>query len=311
MLILLIFIILLLLGIIIYLLKARQSRSQQIIYLTEQLKRIMTSQTNEKLLLVTDDKQLIALLMEMNQLLENSRHESAAFNRMEMSIKKMIANISHDLKTPLTVVLGYLETLNQDTEMVSDERQILITKVHKKAEEVLELIHKFFDLARIESGDKEIPLSRIDINEVCQRNILQFYDILTVKGFTVEIHIPDKSIHILSNEEALDRIMNNLISNAIHHGGDGEYIGLALDEDEAFVYIRIWDKGKGIDEHHLDRVFERMFTLDDSRNKSNQGSGLGLTITKRLVQNIGGTIRLSSEPYVQTLFTIQLPKMKY
>lgn len=110
----------------------------------------------------------------------------------------------------------------------------------------------------------------------------------------------------MAHEEALDRILNNLLSNAVRHGGDGKVIGLGLREDERFVYVDVWDKGKGIREAHTDRVFERLYTLEDSRNRDYQGSGLGLTITKRLAEKMGGDILLDSRPHEKTTFTVKL-----
>jgi signal transduction histidine kinase len=105
--------------------------------------------------------------------------------------------------------------------------------------------------------------------------------------------------------------MNNLISNAIKYGHDGKYIGLNLSFDDKFVYVEIWDKGKGIDITNIEKVFERMYTLEDSRNKLYQGSGLGLTITKRLVDKLGGEISLMSKHYERTSFTFKLKRILY
>lgn len=223
----------------------------------------------------------------------------------------MLSNITHDLKTPLTVILGYIEMMLHDPSLPMEERDQLLGKVHSKTMEVLQLMNKFIDLAKLESGDNEISLSRVNINEVCKRNILSFYEILTARGFEVEIKIPDSIIYSMANEESMDRILNNLLSNAIQHGGDGKVLGLTVREDEKYAYIDIWDKGKGISELQKDPVFERMYTLEDSRNKLYQGSGLGLTITKRLVEKIGGEIFLTSKPYEKTIFTIKLAKMTY
>jgi len=106
-------------------------------------------------------------------------------------------------------------------------------------------------------GDKDISLTRINMNEVCRKNILAFYDILTNTGIEVIIDIPEKNIYSLGNEEALDRIINNLISNSIKYGKEGKVLGFSLRADEDYVYIEIWDKGKGIFEIHKDRVFEK------------------------------------------------------
>ncbi|HEY4392300.1 MAG TPA: sensor histidine kinase [Paenibacillus sp.] len=290
---------------------AYRERSSNLEQIHNRLQEIITDGTSEKLLVFTDDQALIPVLIEINHLLEHNQQKEANFLKMEQSMRKMISNISHDLKTPLTVVLGYIETINLDPDMDVEEREVLLSKVHAKANEVLDLIREFFDLARLESGDKPIPLSRIHMNDICGKNMLNFYDTLTVKGFEVAIEIPDKPLLAWGNEEALDRVLNNLISNAIGHGGEGMAVGLTLRGDDEFVYIDVWDRGKGIDELHQDLVFERMYTLEDSRNKSYQGSGLGLTITKRLVEAQEGTIRIHSRPYEKTVFTVRLKRIAF
>ncbi|MFM1653530.1 sensor histidine kinase [Brevibacillus sp. B_LB10_24] len=291
--------------------RAYRTRSSNLEQIHNKLNDIITGGTSEKLLVFTDDRALIPILNKINHLLEHNQQRAANFLKMEQSMRKMISNISHDLKTPLTVVLGYIETINLDPDMNAEERKVLLSKVHAKANEVLEMIRQFFDLARLESGDKSIPLSRIHMNDICGKNILAFYDTLTAKGFEVIIEIPDKPLLAWGNVEALDRVLNNLIANAIQHGGEGMAVGLTLRSDDEFVYVDVWDRGKGIDELHQDRVFERMYTLEDSRNKSYQGSGLGLTITKRLVEAQEGTIRILSKPYEKTVFTIKLKRIAF
>ena len=186
-----------------------------------------------------------------------------------------------------------------------------LSKVQDKTIEVLELINKFFDLAKLESGDKKVPLTKVNLNEICKKNILDFYDILMAKGIEVSIDIPEKSVYVLGNEEAFDRILNNLISNAIKYGSEGKIIGLKLRIEENYAYVDVWDKGKGIEEINKEKVFERMYTLDDSRNKYYEGSGLGLTITKRFVEKLGGEIYLHSVPYEKTVFTFKIKRIDF
>lgn len=220
----------------------------------------------------------------------------------------MISNISHDLKTPLTVIVGYLEII-QSNKSIQNELEKEVNKAHEKSVELLTLINTFFDLAKLESGDKEMPLEKTNINEACRKSILEFYEILTNQGLDVSIEIPDENIYAAGNQEALDRVLRNLISNAITYGNDGGVVGLTLKQDDSFVYIEVWDKGKGIDEMNKESVFQRLYTLEDSRNKLYQGSGLGLTITKRLVESMEGDISLSSKPYEKTVFTVKLKKL--
>ncbi|MGE7925578.1 sensor histidine kinase [Viridibacillus arvi] len=307
----LILIIIVLIGFIVFQYNMQKNKDKELRYIYEKLQSNLEKQTTEKLLVVTDDKELQKLLVVINQFLVAKHITNANQAKVEISMRKMLSNISHDLKTPLTVVLGYIEILHTDPTMNENERQVLLEKVHIKTIEVMELIQKFFDLSKLESGDKEIELTRVNMNEVCQENILSFYDLLMVKGFSVEIDIPNEQLYAHGNIDVLSRILNNLISNAITYGDDGKTLGITLRSDDKTVYIDIWDKGKGISESHIDKVFERMYTLEDSRNRLYQGSGLGLTITKRLVEALGGEIHLSSMPYDKTVFTIMLKRMKY
>ncbi|MEK4149952.1 sensor histidine kinase [Robertmurraya sp. FSL W8-0741] len=308
-----------LLGTIIFILltivflQVRIARKKQadLQYIHKKLKQILTEKTNEKLILQTDDANLKLLLIEINHLLEHIQKTVAQYNKTEIAMRKMLSNISHDLKTPLTVVLGSIEMVLEDAKLSEAERNAQLEKVYRKSQEVLDVMNKFFELAKLESGDRNLSISRLDINELCRNNILSFYNILTAKGFQVDVSIPEQPLYIFANEVAMNRILQNLISNAIRYGSDGNIIGIEVRDDEESIFIDVWDQGKGIQASHKDQVFERLYTLEDSRNKQYQGSGLGLTITKRLVEEMGGEITLSSIPFEKTIFTIKLRRAKY
>jgi signal transduction histidine kinase len=291
--------------------RSQQNQKDRLTYAYEKLKSIVDNKTDEKLLLYTEDESFKRLLIEINRLLEHNQKIIATHYQMENSMKKMLSNISHDLKTPLTVVLGYMEVILYEPNLSKEETEALLKKVNNKTIEVLNLIKKFFELVRLESGDKEFPITKVNMNEVCRQNILGFYNILTKKGFDVVVDIPDMDLYVWGNEEELNRVLNNLISNAIQYGGDGKVLGLSLRNSDDSVFVDVWDKGKGISELHKDRVFERMYTLEDSRNKLYQGSGLGLTITKRLIEKLGGEIFLNSKPFEKTTFTFKLNRFTY
>ena len=175
----------------------------------------------------------------------------------------------------------------------------------------MDLIDQFFTLAKIESGDTDIDLCKININEVCRENVLEFYDILLQKEFEVDLYIPETPIFVQGDKDALQRILYNLLSNVIRYGIDGKYLGVILRQDKNSVYIDVVDKGKGIGQEFISNVFDRAYTMEDSRNKEIQGNGLGLTIAKNLAERLGGDISLSSTPNVQTTFTVRLKKITY
>lgn len=304
-------VIVLLLAVIVWQYQNSRKASNDLRYMHDKLSSIMEEGSHERLLLFSGNLELQNVLIDLNRLLDINHKGSIERVRLEKSMRNMLSNISHDLKTPLTVVLGYIETIQQDEHLPAEERERMMKMIHQKANEVIQLMNKFFDLSKLESGDREVALSRVEAGEVCRRNILSFYDILSAKGSEVEIEIPDGVVYFMGNEEALDRILSNLLSNAISYGDAGGVLGLKLYSDENKVYIEVWDRGKGISEVHQDKVFERLYTLEDSRNRAYQGSGLGLTITKRLTEQMNGTITLVSQPYVRTVFTLTFRRLRF
>lgn len=275
--------------------------------ISQKLEEIQDTDSDENVMVFTDNKVLMDLAAQINRLLENQRKVKVDYRRSEISSKKMLSNISHDIKTPMTVILGYLEIMRLNS---SGENEMLL-KVEQKAQRVMELINQFFTLAKLEAGDTEITISKIDVCEACRENVLDFYELLTQKEFQVQVDIPEEAVFVRGNKDALQRILFNLISNVVRYGSDGKYIGMFLRSDEKYIYIDVVDKGKGIERGFAQNVFERLFTMEDSRNREIQGNGLGLTIAQNLAHQLGGKITLESEPNVKTTFTVKLRKFSY
>lgn len=269
--------------------------------ITEKLSEILEQDTDEQIMVFTDDKVLMELCGQMNLLLLDRQKMKADFRKQEIASKKMLSNISHYIKTPLTVILGYLEIMR-----LRDCEDVTLQKVEAKAKQVMELIDQFFTLAKLEAGDKKIEMVKINISELCRETVLGYYDILIQKDYAVDIIIPEQQIFAQGDMESINRILNNLLSNAIRYGSDGKYIGLFVREDLDFVYIDVVDKGKGIEKQFAASVFERLYTMEDSRNRSIQGNGLGLTIARNLARQMGGDLLLQSQPGVRTVFTVKL-----
>ncbi len=280
-----------------------QAKLRQI---NEKLEEIAETDSDEKIMVFTDNPVLMELAEQMNRLLLERQKIKADFRRQEIASKKMLSNISHDIKTPLTVILGYLEIMRLQN--AEDET---LEKVEAKARQVMDLINQFFTLAKLESGDMNIALSKVDISEVLRENVLEFYDILQQKGFQVDLFIPEKPVFVQGDRDALQRILYNLLSNVIRYGFEGNYLGVFLRQEQRFVYIDVVDKGKGIAPEFAANVFERLYTMEDSRNREIQGNGLGLTIAKNLAVQLGGDLLLDSTPGVKTTFTVKLKKITY
>lgn len=275
--------------------------------ISQRLEEILDTDSDEKVMVFTDNPSLISLATQINRLLVDRKKVRADYRRSELASKRMLSNISHDIKTPMTVILGYLEIMRVN----GDPRQEMLGKVEATAHRVMELITQFFTLAKLEAGDTELERSKLNLNEVCSENILSFYELLSTQDFQIEVDIPNAPIFVMSNSDALQRILFNLISNAIRYGADGKYLGVVLRSDEENAYIDIIDKGRGIPKQFADTIFDRLFTMEDSRNPRMQGNGLGLTIAKNLAVQLGGDITLTSQPNVKTVFTVTVKKMTY
>lgn len=273
----------------------------------ERLKEILETGSDESLMVFTDNKELMELAAQINRILENQLKQKADYRRQEMASKRMLSNISHDMKTPMTVILGYLEIMQMNGEASPE----MLQKTRQKARSLMELIDQFFTLAKLEAGDMDIELGRLDLSEVCRETVLDFYEMLSEAEFEVEIDVPETAVYIQGNQEALQRILTNLISNVLRYGSAGKYLGIFLRADEQNVYVDVVDKGQGIDKAFAGNVFERLFTMEDSRSRKVQGNGLGLTIARNLAWQMGGEILLDSLPHVQTTFTLQLKRICY
>ncbi len=269
-----------------------------------QLKKILDTDSDERVMTFTENKELMELAAQMNRLLEKQLKTKADYRRYEMASKRMLSNISHDMKTPMTVILGYLEIMR----MNGGASPEMLEKTQQKAQGLLALVDQFFTLSKLEAGDMDVELSRLDICEVCRETILDFYEMLSEAAFEVEINVPDTPVYVQGNKDAIQRIVTNLISNVLRYGSAGKYLGIFLRADDSCVYVDVTDKGQGIDKVYAQSVFDRLFTMEDSRSRKVQGNGLGLTIARNLAWQMGGDITLESTPHVRTIFTVKLKK---
>lgn len=282
----------------------RKGIKAQLLQISQGLARAVDSDSEEKVMVFTDSRAMQELCAQINRLLDRRQRMLADYRRSEISSKKMLSNISHDIKTPLTVILGYLEIIRLN----GGEQRELIDKVEARAKAVSDLVEQFFTLAKLEAGDMEIALSKTELCELCREVVLDFYEILSGKDYEVEVEIPEKTVYVQGNRDAIRRILNNLISNSLRYGSEGRYLGIFLHEDEKQVYIDVTDRGRGIEKDFAEHIFDRLFTMEDSRNRDIQGNGLGLTIARSLARQMGGDVTLVSRPWQKTSFTVALKR---
>lgn len=269
--------------------------------ISAKLSDILDSGSDEKLMVFTDDEALAELCGQINRLLVDRQKIRADYARQEIASKRMLSNISHDIKTPLTVILGYLEILR--LERGEDDA---LQKVEAKAKQLMELVNEFFTLAKLEAKDLRIETDRVNLSERCRECVLGFYELLIRHAVTVEVSVPEEDFFVWGDKDCIDRILYNLLSNAIRYGIDGKYVGVLVRRERERVCVDVKDHGKGIEKAFAESVFERLYTMEDSRNRQMQGNGLGLTIAKNLARQMGGDLTLRSQPHVETVFTLEL-----
>ncbi|TJY42827.1 HAMP domain-containing histidine kinase [Cohnella pontilimi] len=243
---------------------------------------------------------------ELNRLVDYFQQAYDRMRFLEEERKRLIANISHDLRTPLTSLLGYMEALQRDETLSEEERADFLRIAASKGDALLTLLQDFFELARLEADDSVPEFGRVNLTELVPEILLDFYPEFTKADITPIIKLPDKPVYVRADAAHLRRILNNLISNALRYGREGKEIGISLREEPNVVWVEVWDRGNGVAEQDLPRIFERLYTGEASRNSTLQGTGLGLTIAKNLVEKQGGRIAVTSAPHEKTVFSFSL-----
>ncbi|MDI3329075.1 MAG: HAMP domain-containing sensor histidine kinase [Alicyclobacillaceae bacterium] len=244
----------------------------------------------------------------LNGLVDQFQRMSERTLYLEEARKRMISNMSHDLRTPLTSLLGYVEALQRDGNLTAEEAAQYLDIIAAKGRRMAELVEEFFELAKLEAEDEPIQLQKINLCEQVREAVLSFYHQFMQAGITPDLQIPEEPLYVRGDSNSIERIMNNLLANALRYGKDGGVIGVAVREEADRVRVDVWDRGRGIAEKDLPFIFDRLYTGEASRNAMLQGTGLGLTIAKKLVERQQGEIAVSSVPDEKTTFSFWLRK---
>lgn len=226
--------------------------------------------------------------------------------RLEDARRDFVANASHELKTPLTAIRGYSETLLDDDLPPALRHQFAAT-VQVNAERLQRIVDDLLDLSRIESGGWRVRPELLPLAEVAWSNWEPLADSARVAGIDFATHLDDQALRVYADPSALRQIFTNLFSNAVRYSGKGGSVVVRARRDGSAVVVEVADTGHGIPAAHLPRIFERFYRVDPSRARAEGGTGLGLAIVRHLVERHGGRVDASSELGRGTVIRFTLP----
>lgn len=233
------------------------------------------------------------------------RANEEARKAAEQQKNDLIVYLAHDLKTPLTSVIGYLSLLEESPELPQAHRAKYTGIALKKAYRLETLINEFFDITRLNLQSASVQKVPTNLTVLLLQVISEFYPMLESKNMTIEQTI-EAELKVTGDPDKLARLFENLLRNAVNYGRSATAITCSASAGEGFVQIRLSNAGDTIPQEKLSRIFEKFYRLDDARQSATGGTGLGLAISKQIVELHGGTIGVTSADGI-TEFTVRLP----
>lgn len=228
------------------------------------------------------------LLTAINALLDLREQEEGDYRRQERAIRQQIANISHDLRTPLTSILGYLQLLEGEG-LTTEERREYLAIVQGRAKALQSMIVSFYDLSRLEGGEYPLSRERVDLYHMLSELVAEFYN--DFEGFDMTVELREGLPSVTADPAGVLRVFTNLIRNAMEHGRSRMSILLYQEGDEVVSVFA--NDAPGLTSEDVEHVFDRFFTADKMR--TGQSTGLGLAIVKALVERMGHTVSAELE----------------
>lgn len=260
-------------------------KTKEINRLTLELKKLNSEGKIEKLRLSLPNKNIENLIVEINTLIDDKRKMENIYKEKDIELREAIANMSHDLRTPLTSIMGYVYLLNDD-KLDKEERKEYLKIIEKRSLVLNDLITNFYGLSRIQADQYEIKFEPVNLELVLGEIIAAFYETLDYKFGEPEINIEEGLGPVLGDKKALNRIFTNLIENIIKHG-EGE-VKISLKKKNKYIVMEFSNKAEELEPKDVNRIFEKFFTKD--RMRTGQNTGLGLAIVKLLVEKQGQKI---------------------
>lgn len=255
---------------------------------------------------VEGDDEFSSMAVNLNQMVDEIRELMDKEREAERSKNELITNVAHDLRTPLTSIIGYLELLSGPVRIPEDMQKKYIEITYTKAKRLEKLIEDLFGFTKLNYGKISMKVTKVDIIKLLSQLMEEFYPNFAEKNLSYELqsNVPAKIISADGN--LLARLFDNLINNAIKYGADGKRVLVKVTAGEETVVVSVTNYGYVIPKEELPLVFEKFYRVEQSRSTNTGGTGLGLAIAKNVVDMHGGTIHVTSDMN-GTVFTVKLP----
>ena len=275
---------------------------KQISEISDALEDIKNGNGNRRILAETHE--LVApLAYALNDIILSYESRLSAYHQTEETNRQLMTSLSHDVRTPLTTLIGYLDAAHKGI-VNGKERDDYIETARRKAHDLKEYIDVLFDWFKLGSNEFSMNISTVDLTELTRNILIDWIPIFEDAQMDFVADIPEQPFRVQIDPDGYMRILNNLIQNAISHS-QADKVEIALSGMGGNIKILLSDNGVGIDKEDLKHIFERLYKCDKGR--SEKGSGLGLSIVHQLVAKLNGTITAESIPGQGTVFILLFP----
>lgn len=261
---------------------------KQIKNITEQLRSYNMGKTNKKIDITILDKRIENIASEINNLIDLHAQSNSEKKSAERELRQAVANMSHDLRTPLTSILGYIQLI-ESHEVTKEEKKEYLAVAKDRTKRLQILLNDFFELSIIESVDHSLKFENLKMNSIVEETVMNLYDQFNERQIVPNIQIPQEKISIIADESAVKRVVENLTINAIKYSSAN--VAITLEKNNSNISLIIGNDVKSLTEKDVELFFDRFYTADQTR--SGKGTGLGLSIAKSLIEKMNG--KLSAE----------------
>ncbi|WP_020073025.1 sensor histidine kinase [Faecalispora sporosphaeroides] len=270
--------------------------------MTEALSDIQAGNGNRKIL-AADNELTAELSFKMNEIVYAYEEQLSQLRSADETNRQLMTSLSHDVRTPLTTLLGYLDAVHRGI-VTGKNREDYLEISRRKAYDLKEYIDVLFDWFKLNSSEFSLSIERTELAELTRNILKDWIPVFEEKNLIYEIELPEKPLLTRVDLGGYARIIHNLVQNVINHS-QATQIKIKMVKQKNDIEICIMDNGIGIEKTDLQHIFQRLYKCDKGR--SNKGSGLGLAIVRQMVEKMDGRITVQSEPNQYTNFTVFFP----